>query len=77
MGLEDRYRDAVARGDWHAAFIAARQILHRKKSKRIMADWIAHCRCALEASGKADLLPSYFEDLSVYGQREELSKIKL
>lgn len=76
-GLVDRHKDAIARGDWHAAFKAARQILHRKKSKRLMAEWIGHCRQALEASGKANLLPSYFDSLSVYGQRDEINKIKL
>lgn len=77
MGLVDEHQDAAARGDWHAAFRAARQILNRKRSRRLMAEWISHCRQALVASGKAHLLPTYFDDLSVYGQREELNRINI
>ena len=77
MGLVDEHQDATARGDWHAAFEACRQILNRKRSRRLIAEWIAHCCEALRHSGKAHLLPSYFDGLSVYGKREELNKINL
>lgn len=77
MGLENGYRDAHAREEWHAAFGLARRILNRKLSKRLMVEWIGRCLEALEASGMRHLLPAFFDDLSVYGQREELNKIEL
>ena len=77
MGLVDRHRDATARGDWLAAFKTARQILDRKMSKRLMAEWIDRCCEALDHLGKANLLPPYFGNLSIYGKREEINKLEI
>ena len=77
MGAYEDYQDAEARGDYHKAFELALMILNRKGSKRLMADWIDACVNLLTNMGKANLLPEYFDRLSVYGQRDELAKIDL
>lgn len=77
MGAYEDWQDATAREEWKSAFELSLQILNRKGSKRLMDTWIATCLDALDHLGKANLLPVHFDNLSVYGRRDELNKIQL
>jgi len=76
MGAYEEWQDATVREDFAEAFQISLEILNRKGSKRLMEEWIDSCVEMLESMGKANLLPEHFRNLSVYGQREELNKIK-
>ena len=77
MGAWEDRQDAKAREDWGQVFSLSLEILNRKGSKRLMGHEIDACLEALQALGRADLLPVFFNNLSVYGQRDELNKIQL
>lgn len=75
MGSIDLYEDAMARGDFLQAFRLAIQILNRKGSKRLINLWVYEAVKCLKALGNLDILPDFFEKLSVYGKREELNRL--
>ena len=77
MGAVDDYYDFLASGDLVSAFETAQEILARKVSKRLMAAWIDDCVEILHKLGKEYLLPTNFDDYSVYGQREKILQIRL
>lgn len=77
MGAVDSRLDARANGDFKQSLILSLEILNRKSSKKLMALEIAECLSDLQNLGEKSILPSNFEDYSVYGQRDILNKICL